>query len=189
MARSVVEPAGILAEHSPCVGPWINRAYTQDHALSAWPSAPCRGRHGSGTVRVGTRALRFAALRRADETVSMALILVVEDEAAVAEVIAETLIQRGHETRVAVSAAHAALIVKSERPDFILLDINLPDSAGTLLLGRLRQLRPDVPIIMLTANTDDELARATLRRGALDYIGKPFDLDHLVQVIEAALAS
>ena len=119
----------------------------------------------------------------------MALILVVEDEAGVAELIAEALIQRGHETRVAVSAAHASLIVKTERPDLILLDINLPDSAGTVLLGRLRQLRPDVPIIMLTANTDAELARATLKRGAIDYISKPFDLDHLMQVIDTALAS
>jgi two-component system, NtrC family, nitrogen regulation response regulator NtrX len=119
----------------------------------------------------------------------VAVILIVEDEASVAELIAETLIQRGHEARVAVSAAHASLIVSTERPDLILLDINLPDSSGTFALGRLRQLRPDVPIIMLTANTDDELARATFRRGAFDYISKPFNIDHLVQVVEIALAS
>jgi DNA-binding response OmpR family regulator len=119
----------------------------------------------------------------------VALILVVEDEANVAELIAETLIKRGHEARVAVSAAHASSIVSTERPDLILLDINLPDSSGTFTLGRLRQLRPDVPIIMLTANTDDDLARATLRRGAFDYITKPFNLDHLIRVVEFALAS
>jgi DNA-binding response OmpR family regulator len=119
----------------------------------------------------------------------MAVILIVEDESSVAELIAETLIQRGHEARVAVSAAHASMLVSTERPDVILLDINLPDSAGTLTLGRLRELRPDVPIIMLTANTDDELARATFRRGAFDYISKPFNIDHLVRVVEIALAS
>ena len=119
----------------------------------------------------------------------MAVILIVEDEASVADLIAETLIQRGHEARVAVSAAHASMLVSTERPDLILLDINLPDSSGTFALGRLRQLRPDVPIIMLTANTDDELARATFRRGAFDYISKPFNIDHLVQVVEIALAS
>ena len=119
----------------------------------------------------------------------MAVILIVEDETSVAELIAETLIQRGHEARVAVSAAHASMLVSTERPDLILLDINLPDSSGTFALGRLRQLRPDVPIIMLTANTDDELARATFRRGAFDYISKPFNIDHLVQVVEIALAS
>jgi two-component system, NtrC family, nitrogen regulation response regulator GlnG len=74
----------------------------------------------------------------------VAVILIVEDEASVAELIAETLIQRGHEARA---------------------------------------------IIMLTANTDDELARATFRRGAFDYISKPFNIDHLVQVVEIALAS
>ena len=119
----------------------------------------------------------------------MALILVVEDEANVAGLIADTLIERGHEARVAVSAAHASELVSRERPDLILLDINLPDSAGTLALGRLRQLRPDVPIIMVTASADDELARATLRRGAFDYIVKPFDINHLMQIVETALAS
>ena len=119
----------------------------------------------------------------------MAVILVVEDEADVAELIAETLIQRGYEARVAVSAAHALMVVRSERPDVILLDINLPDSAGTLTLGRLRELWADVPIIMLTANTEDALARATLKRGAFDYISKPFDVDHLMSVVESALAS
>ena len=119
----------------------------------------------------------------------MAVILIVEDEASVAELIAETLIQRGHEARVAVSAAHASMLVSTERSDLILLDINLPESSGTFALGCLRQLQPDVPIIMLTANTDDELARATFRRGAFDYISKPFNIDHLVQVVEIALAS
>ena len=122
-------------------------------------------------------------------TTSVAVILVVEDEADVAELIAETLIQRGYEARVAVSAAHALMVVRSERPDVILLDINLPDSAGTLTLGRLRELWADVPIIMLTANTEDALARATLKRGAFDYISKPFDVDHLMSVVESALAS
>jgi len=122
-------------------------------------------------------------------TTSVAVILVVEDEADVAELIAETLIQRGYEARVAVSAAHALMVVRSERPDVILLDINLPDSAGTLTLGRLRELWADVPIIMLTANAEDALARATLKRGAFDYISKPFDVDHLMSVVESALAS
>ena len=119
----------------------------------------------------------------------MAIILIVEDEVDVAEVIADTLIERGHEARVAVSAGHASMIVNTERPDAILLDINLPDSAGTVTLARLHELLPDVPIIMVTANTDDELARATLRRGAFDYISKPFNIDHLVHVVEGALAS
>jgi DNA-binding response OmpR family regulator len=59
----------------------------------------------------------------------------------------------------------------------ILLDIALPDSGGTATLERLRTLRPDVPIIMVTANADEARACETLTRGAFDYIMKPFDLE------------
>jgi DNA-binding response OmpR family regulator len=79
------------------------------------------------------------------------LILVVEDEVRVAEVIAEVLTESNYETRVALTAADALAIAEMDRPDAILLDINLPDSSGTSTLDRLRQLRADVPIIMLTA--------------------------------------
>jgi two-component system, NtrC family, nitrogen regulation response regulator GlnG len=69
------------------------------------------------------------------------------------------------------------------------LDINLPDASGTSTLDRPRQVRANVPIIKLTANADEGLARETLKRGAFDYITKPFNLDHLVRVVEFALAS
>jgi CheY-like chemotaxis protein len=108
----------------------------------------------------------------------VALILVVEDEAHVAELIADTLIERGHEARLAVSASHAATIVGTDRPDLILLDINLPDSAGTLALRRLRQLRPDVPVILVTASADDELARATTGNDS-----DRFNLDSIAAIV------
>jgi len=117
------------------------------------------------------------------------LILIVEDEVGVAELIAEALTQSNYDARVAVTAGDALAIAEMDRPDVILLDINLPDSSGTTTLNRLRELRADVPIIMLTANADEQLARETLRRGAFDYLTKPFNLDHLVRVVEFALAS
>jgi len=81
------------------------------------------------------------------------------------------------------------MMAETERPDAILLDIKLPDSSGISTLDCLRQVRPDVPIIMVTGNTDVEIARDTLKRGALDYVMKPFDLDRLARVVEVALAS
>ena len=54
-------------------------------------------------------------------------------------------------------------------------------------MDQLRLLRSDVPIIMVTANADETLARETLTRGAFDYIMKPFDMGRLGQVLEAAL--
>jgi DNA-binding response OmpR family regulator len=115
--------------------------------------------------------------------------LVVEDDVAVSEVIAEVLTQSNYDARVAPTASDALASAEIERPDLILLDISLPDASGTSTLDRLRQLRSDVPIIMLTANADEQLARETLRRGAFDYVMKPVNLDELIRIVEFALAS
>jgi DNA-binding response OmpR family regulator len=117
------------------------------------------------------------------------LILIVEDDVGVAETLAQALSELHYNVRVALTAADALVIADMERPDVILLDIVLPDSSGTRTLDRLRKLRRGVPIIMITANADEELARETLRHGAFDYLMKPFDLDRLISVVEAALAS
>jgi DNA-binding response OmpR family regulator len=119
----------------------------------------------------------------------MPVILVVEDEVPIREMIAETVTQLHYDVRLAATAVEALTMAKSGRPDAILLDIALPDASGTSTLDQLRKLRPDVPIIMLTANSDEELARETLKRGAYDYIVKPFNVQHLARVLEAALAS
>jgi two-component system, NtrC family, response regulator AtoC len=119
----------------------------------------------------------------------VALILLVEDEVAVAEVIAEALTQSNYDVRVAPTANDGLAMAEMDRPDAIILDINLPGSSGTATLDRLHRIRPDVPIIMLTANVDEQLARETLRRGAFDYVTKPVNLDHLIRIVEFALPS
>jgi DNA-binding response OmpR family regulator len=119
----------------------------------------------------------------------MAVVLVVEDEPNIAEIIAEIVEQLNHDVRLAATAAEAVAITRAERPDAILLDIILPDGRGTTVLDQLHALRPDVPIIMVTANADEELARETLKRGAMDYVMKPFNIPQLAQILEAALAS
>jgi len=117
------------------------------------------------------------------------VILVVEDEVRLLHVIAEMIERFGYDTRLAETAAEAYTFAAAERPNAILLDINLPDAAGTQTLDQLRLLRPDVPVIMVTANADATLARETLARGAFDYVMKPFDMGHLGQVLEAALGT
>jgi len=116
------------------------------------------------------------------------VILVVEDQVRLLRVIAEMVERFGYDTRLAETAADAYAFAEAERPNAILLDINLPDAAGTQTLDHLRLLRPDVPVIMVTANADVTLARETLARGAFDYVMKPFDMEHLGQVLEAALS-
>jgi DNA-binding response OmpR family regulator len=117
----------------------------------------------------------------------MPVILVVEDEPNICEVIEDMLRQLNHEVRVAMTAAEAFRMAQAERPDAILLDIVLPDARGTVALDQLTTLRPDVPVIMVTANADEDLARQTLQRGAFDYITKPFTMTRLTEVLDAAI--
>ena len=117
------------------------------------------------------------------------VILVVEDEPALREILSDMLERFDYDVRLAGTAADAYAIAASERPNAILLDINLPDATGTQTLDELRVLRPDVPIIIVTANADEGLARETLTRGAFDYVMKPFDMERLGQVLEAAVDS
>ena len=117
------------------------------------------------------------------------VILVVEDEPALLEILSDMLERFDYDVRLAGTAADAYALAAAERPNAILLDINLPDATGTQTLDELRVLRPDVPIIIVTANADEGLARETLTRGAFDYVFKPFDMDRIGQVLEAALDS
>jgi len=117
------------------------------------------------------------------------VVLVVEDEPALLDVLAEILGRLGYDARLAGTATDAYASAQAERPSAILLDMNLPDASGTQMLDQLRLLRPDVPVIMVTANADETLARETLTRGAFDYIMKPLDMERLGQVLQAAVDS
>jgi two-component system C4-dicarboxylate transport response regulator DctD len=70
----------------------------------------------------------------------------------------------------------------------VLLDLTMPEMPGDVVLDRLREMDPAVPVIIVTGNTDDERARATLTRGAFDYVAKPFDLAVLARIVAAAVA-
>ena len=117
----------------------------------------------------------------------MPLVLIVEDNEDVRDILVETVQAFGYDVTVAGTAADAVVSLSSRRPDAILLDIVLPDARDTQGLERLKTLRPDVPIIMVTANSDEDLARTTLKRGAFDYVTKPFDREQLERALAAAL--
>ena len=73
------------------------------------------------------------------------------------------------------------------RPDLVLLDIALPGMNGIEVLKRLRSINPTTKVIMVTGNTDPQLAREALQLGAVAYIDKPFDFAYLKRVIDMAL--
>ena len=118
-----------------------------------------------------------------------ATILLVEDEPAIQELIAYNLHQAGHQLLKADSAEQAFSMVQRELPDLVLLDWMLPGVSGVEFARRLRGDRRtrDVPIIMLTARSDEQDKLTGLDTGADDYITKPFSPRDLLARVKAVL--
>ena len=114
-------------------------------------------------------------------------LLIVDDEAPVLEVLTEYFVERGYAVTAVGSGQKAVAAFTRERPDIVLLDIRMVGMDGLAVLKRLHEAEPNVPVIMVTANEDEALARDTLARGAFDYVAKPFDFEHLDRTVAAAL--
>ena len=126
----------------------------------------------------------FASSRR-----SPYRILVVEDEQLMRSIIAQLLRSEGHEVIEAHAAEVALTIFEKEKIDLAILDVNLGQGGSGLdLLGKIRDLDPEVMGIILTAYASVESAVDALRKGAYDYLTKPFANDHLKAVVRNALA-
>jgi DNA-binding response OmpR family regulator len=113
-------------------------------------------------------------------------ILIVEDETSVAEAIAYTLDQEGFETAVATDGREALDLFEENPPSLIILDLMLPGLSGWQLFTAFRRQR-DVPVIMLTARTEEADRVAGLEMGADDYVPKPFSMRELVARVRTIL--
>jgi putative nucleotidyltransferase with HDIG domain len=114
-------------------------------------------------------------------------ILVVDDEEAVRSTIATYLDQQGYEVVTAASGEQATQIVRRQKITSLLLDVHLPGMNGIELVPQLLELEPSVAILMLTAVNDATTATLCMQRGAMDYLLKPVDLEHLGRAIQRAL--
>jgi two-component system response regulator RegX3 len=113
-------------------------------------------------------------------------ILVVEDEVAISEPLAESLEREGFDAEVAATLGAANEAFQRHTPDLILLDVMLPDGDGRDLARDIRK-RSDVPIIMLTARGEEIDRVVGLELGADDYVVKPFSFRELVARIRAIM--
>jgi len=116
----------------------------------------------------------------------MSKILVVEDDRNLLETVKYNLVKEGYETLVAVDGAEALEIARNEKPDLIILDIMLPKIDGFEVCRILRR-EMIVPIIMLTARTDETDRIMGLDTGADDYMTKPFSIRELMARVRALL--
>ncbi len=116
----------------------------------------------------------------------MALILVVEDEAALSETLAYNLERQGHEVIRAMDGEAAIELARANKPDLILLDVMLPKIDGVEVCRAVRQ-ESNVPIIMLTARDEEVDKIVGLEIGADDYVTKPFSMREVLARIKAQL--
>ncbi|WP_068089349.1 sigma-54-dependent transcriptional regulator [Polycladidibacter stylochi] len=118
-------------------------------------------------------------------------ILIVDDEADIRELIAGILEDEGYTTRTAADSDSALAAVTARRPSLIVLDIWLQGSRldGLELLEVLREQNPDVPVVIISGHGNIETAVAAIKKGAYEYIEKPFKSDKLILVVERALES
>ncbi len=119
----------------------------------------------------------------------MADILIVDDEAELASLVEYNLRQAGFATRVALTGEQALAFAAREAPALVVLDLMLPDVAGTEVCRRLRAepRTRDVPILMLTARGEEHERVAGFEAGADDYVVKPFSPRELVLRVKAML--
>ncbi len=114
-------------------------------------------------------------------------ILVVDDEHLIRWSLEQNLKKQGYEVVTAGSGEDALRLVREEQPDLVLLDIQLPGISGIDVLEKIKDHDEDIIVIMVTANSGLENAVNAMRRGAYDYISKPFNLDELSIVVKKAL--
>ncbi len=110
-------------------------------------------------------------------------ILVVEDDAALSEALAETLEMAGYRVLSADNGQAALQILETEPVSLIVSDINMPRMDGQALLKRVRQQYPDVPMVLMTAYGSISQAVDAMRDGAVDYLVKPFEAEVLVNMV------
>lgn len=116
------------------------------------------------------------------------LILVVDDEEGIREALSEILGDEGYQVITASTGEEALNILRKEPPDLVLLDIWLPGMDGIETLREIKNLRSDVPVIMISGHGTIEIAVKATKMGASDFLEKPLSLDRVIISARNALA-
>jgi two-component system response regulator AtoC len=111
-------------------------------------------------------------------------ILVLDDEEALAELLAARLRAAGHQTRTAYSGAQALAALAEQPADLVLSDLMLPDANGLELMPKLLELSPTAKVVMMTGTGSTAVAVKAMKAGAEDYLEKPFDTEELLVLVE-----
>ncbi len=115
-------------------------------------------------------------------------ILVADDDAAIRTVVSQALVRAGYEVRVTGTAATLWRWVQEGEGDLVITDVVMPDENAFELLPRIKKMRPELPIVVMSAQNTFMTAIKASERGAYEYLPKPFDLKELVAIVGRALS-
>lgn len=120
----------------------------------------------------------------------MARIIIADDDEIVGEIARDALIAHGHGAGLVTNGVAALRVVQARRPDLLVLDCNMPEMSGMLVLRELRNSPAlyDLPVMMLTGRRSTQDVELALFAGADAYVKKPFDPDEFVFKVEELLA-
>ncbi len=117
------------------------------------------------------------------------MILIADDDSAIRTVLNQALGRAGYDVRTTGTAAGLWRWVAAGDGNLVITDVILPDENGFDLIPRIKRLRPDLPVVVMSAQNTILTAITAAARGAFDYLPKPFDLKELTAVVQRALAS
>ena len=118
-----------------------------------------------------------------------ATILVCDDDSAIRTVLNQALGRAGYDVRTTGTAAGLWRMVSAGEGSLVITDVVLPDESGFDLIPRIKRMRPDLPILVMSAQNTLLTAITAAERGAFEYLPKPFDLKELTSVVARALVS
>src|ERR1700741_831824 len=116
-------------------------------------------------------------------------ILVADDDAAIRTVLNQALSRAGYEVRSTGNAATLWRWISQGEGDLVITDVLMPDESAFDLIPRVKKLRPELPIIVMSAQNTFMTAITAAERGAYEYLPKPFDLNELIRVVDRALTA
>src|SRR5262249_54573075 len=148
------------------------RIGSQAHGFSRSAAAP-----GSGVARL---------IR--DRAMPGGTILIADDDTAIRTVLNQALARAGYAPRATGNAATLWRWVSQGEGDVVITDVVMPDENAFDLIPRIKKLRPDLPVIVMSAQNTLMTALSAAEKGAFEYLPKPFDLNELVNIVGRALA-
>jgi DNA-binding NtrC family response regulator len=131
---------------------------------------------------MASRTSFTGSIKRVERSMRRPVVLIVDDEPLIRETL-RLLLRDNYETVIARNGFEARSIVKTRPVDMVLMDLNLPGEDGLKILGSIKELDPEVRVVMLTATDSATKAVSALKGGAFDYITKPFEDEELLSTL------